>query len=537
MPAHRTVLLAVLAVALALPSAAVAANSVSQRSWGGIEFSDSDRDTESSGDTYAIGADRDTGGILSVGRAGSSQYAHRFGPDGRETQRFKLRKSVTGIVGPGDGVVFTGTSAGKVDRYSKAGKLVSEFSAGGPVTALTDGPGGLVVATADAITNYSLSGQKRVTFPIAQTKSLEIGPEGRMYVADGTTAKVYDSSGTLIRTLAGVEAPDQIGVDGSGRAYVHDSSQEGFGLKVFADDGAFLGIATSGFYDLQSQAKESVGGPILLSVSANGDVYFVPQNPDILRIPAKVVPAPRFRVDDPSRAVPQFYDTDPIAVSVGKAATFTTNVFRSLSSGLSIGLAAPAALELAAGTPRKTPVSIPAGKDFTGIDWTFSVRAPGRVPVRLTARGTGPGGEATSSSKTLPVYGIDGPNITIQGAATRRGAKYALVAILVDIGKTKIAKADRADLLQYLSDSFQVESTARIGGKPVEELGFEIGESLTGMCVPFPAKGTPKIAVTARIPATGRFKGATAKRTVTPTSRPRTALMKDCYKAIDLAGL
>jgi hypothetical protein len=358
-----------------------------------------------------------------------------------------------------------------------------------------------------------------------------------MYVADGTTAKVYDSSGTLIRTLAGLDQPDQIGVDGSGRTFVHDSSQEGFSVKVFAADGAFLGIATSGFYDLQSQAKEDVGGPILLAVAASGDVYFVPQNPDILRIPAAVVPGPRFRIDDPSRAVPQFYDTDPIAVSVGKEALFTTNVFRSLSSDVSIGLTAPSSFHLGAGITSPVPVSIPDGKELASVGWNFNVSEPGRFPVRITARGKGPDGTPTTSSKTLPVYGVDGPHITIQGAATRRGAKYALVAIVVDIGRTKIAKADRAELLEYLSDTFQVETTARIGGKPVSELGFEIGESLTGMCAPFPTRGTPKIAVTAKIGATDRFSGALAKRTVTPTSRPRTQLMKECYQAIDLAGL
>jgi len=215
----------------------------------------------------------------------------------------------------------------------------------------------------------------------------------------------------------------------------------------------------------------------------------------------------------------------------------TTNVFRALSSDLSISLAAPPELILAAGVEPASPATIPDGKDFVSVGWMFHVTKPGRVPVTFTARGKGPDGRPTAQAKKLPVYGIDGPNITIAGAATRPGAKYSLVALQVDIGRTRIAKADRADLLQYLSDTFQVETSARIAGKPVEELGFEIGESLTGMCVPFPTKGTPQIAVTARIPEDDRFDGATAKRTVRPTTRPKSRLMRECYEAIDLAGL
>ena len=533
---HLAALACIAVLSAAAPSAA-SANDVFKRSWGGIEFSDSDRDEQAAGDTYAIGVDSDTGGLLSVGRASSAQWLYRYGPDGRQTQRFRLRKSVTAVTSLGGGEVVTGTAAGRVQRYDRRGKVVADFPAGGRVRALIESPGGVLVATGTSITEYSPSGARGTVLDIPNATGLEVGPEGVIAVADGTSAKLYASDGRLLRTFAGLDRPDQAAIDGRGRVYVHDAGGGGFAVNVFAADGTPLGSTTAGFYDLQSQAKESPSSPQLLAVTAGGDVYYTAQNPDILRIPASVVPAPRFRISDESRGVPQFHDTDPIAVSVGKEARLTTNVFRSLSSGLSISLAAPPKLILAAGVEPTVPVTIPDGKDFTPVDWMFRVTKPGRVPATFTVRGTDPDGRPTALAKKLPVYGVDGPNITIEGAATRPGAKYSLVALTVDIGATKIAKADRADLLQYLSDTFEVETSARIGGKPVEELGFEIGESLTGMCVPFPTKGTPQIAVTAKIAEDDRFDGATAKRTVRPTTRPRSRLMRECYKAIDLAGL
>src|SRR5215213_6336627 len=133
MRAHRAALAAAVAAVLLVVPSPAAANDVFSRSWGGIEFSDSDRDEQAAGDTLAIAVDPDTGGLVGIGSADSGEYAYRYRPDGRQTQRFRVKKAVTAVAAA-SGAVLTGTAAGKVQRYGRDGKLVSEFAAGGRVT-------------------------------------------------------------------------------------------------------------------------------------------------------------------------------------------------------------------------------------------------------------------------------------------------------------------------------------------------------------------------------------------------------------------
>lgn len=544
LPAVATIL-----ATLLLPAAG-RANDVFPTSWGGIQFAESDRDEQAANDTHAIAADPDTGGLVAIGAAYPKVYAYRFASDGRQKARFAVDAGTAAIAVVPGGDLFAGTDKARVLHYSAAGAKLGDFSAEGPVVAMAAGADGSVyVATATAVSRYSPAGAKTGSFGSSATLGRIGGvavSAGNVYVSDLVRRRieVFDATGTLARTIGGsgptdggLAAPSAMGVDGAGNVYVHDTTGGGFDIKLFAADGTSRGPLTNGFFDLESpDAQERPNEPFLVAVTQAGDVYSTPENPDIDRIPASVVPSPRFRFDDTARGVPQFYDISPVAVSTGRRYTLTTNVFRSLSSGLQATLEPSAGLTLAAGTAASRAVDTPAGDRFTPLQWPLTVSSPGRQTARVTVAGAGPAGQPTQMVKTLPIYGLDGPSITIEGAATRRGASYALVAIQVGIGKAKIAKRDRFRLFETLGFAFDIRTTARAGGRPLRQLDFEVGEAVTGVCIPFAVRGTPQILVRAALPSSARFTAAKASKKVRPTSRPRSALLKSCYRSIDLGG-
>src|SRR5207248_301208 len=140
---------------------AARANDVFPASWGGISFSESDRDLQAAADAPGLAVDPNGTIVATLGLARGRTFAYRFDPSGHQTARFKIPNGARAIAVDPSANVFVGSGA-----------LARTF--GSPIVNPTgvgvDGAGGVYVADA--------GGQ---------------GFDVRKFAADGTYLGVVDS--------------------------------------------------------------------------------------------------------------------------------------------------------------------------------------------------------------------------------------------------------------------------------------------------------------------------------------------------------
>jgi hypothetical protein len=541
--------LAALAVLAALAPPAFAKNDIFPTSWGGFEFSDSDRDLQAAADTLGLTLAPDGQAVATIGQADGRLFAYRFDSSGRQVVRFRVASGSVAIALAGDGSAYVGARGGTVRRYGPTGALQGSFSTGGAPAALAvDSGGSLYAAGGSTVRRFSATGAQTGTFggpgDVGKAVGVAVDAGGDVLVADQARERVevFDPSGALTRTIGGPEAAAGgltaqlagAGVDGAGNVFVADAGGSGFDLKLFAPDGHFVQVVDRGFFAEESRPFE----PLLLAVAPQGDVYFTPYNPDVQKLPAALVPAPRFRIEDRSRAASD-YDLRPIAVSVGRTYRLTARVYPSLATGQQASVSLPAGLELAPGSTASVPVGVAAGSAPTDVVWPVKVTAPGRHAATVTVAGTAPSGQPTSLSKTQPIYGAVGPKVRVRGAVFLPRSRTLFVAAQLDIGRFPIAPADSFDLTDWVSNS-QIDLSARAGGRGLGAQPFSIGGPLDGECQPFTVprgkSGLRAVQVKASFAALGRLSAARVTRTVRPALRSRDPVLKACIVTSGLAG-
>src|SRR4051812_9809195 len=103
------------AVLFVAPASAVANDHI-PTAYGGISFSDSDRDSQASNDTLALDVDPAGDRVESLGLAGGKAYAYRYDASGKQLSRFKVTAAAAvGIASDRD--IYTGDRSGTVRHY------------------------------------------------------------------------------------------------------------------------------------------------------------------------------------------------------------------------------------------------------------------------------------------------------------------------------------------------------------------------------------------------------------------------------------
>ena len=537
----RTLVVAAL-LCLAMTAPAARANDVFPTSWGGISFSESDRDLQAAADAPGLAVDPNGTMVATLGLAGGRTFAYRFDPSGHQTARFKIPNGASAIAVDPSANVFVGSASGTVTRYGPAGAQLGSFSAGGPLAALAvDGAANLYVASGATVKRFSAGGAPGGSFgapgDIGKAAAVAVDAAGHVFVADSTAKRVeeFDPSGALVRTFGSpIANPTDVGVDGAGGVYVADAGGQGFDVRKFAADGTYLGVVDSGFFNADSRPFE----PVLLAVAPQGDVYFTPFNPDIAKIPAPIVPAPRFRVIDDSRGD---FDNDltPLAVSVGRTYSLTARIFPSLSHGLRASVSLAAGLQLAPGASATQSADIPAGMPTFDLRWPVVITGVGRQLATITATGTDGSGNPTSFVKRLPIYGVAGPHLKVVGALLLPHARELMVAVQMTVGSFAIPASERFELQDYFGN-LNVNVRARLGGRGLGEEPISFGGPLEGMCQPFflrrgqAVRGKVKVVTT--FAADARLAAAHAVRTIKPVVHTRNKILRACVETSGLAG-
>src|SRR5207248_131940 len=166
----RTRTLAVAALlCLAVTVPAARANDVFPTSWGGISFSESDRDLQAAADAPGLAVDPNGTMVATLGLAGGRTFAYRFDPSGPPGD---IGKAAAVAVDAAGHVFVADSTAKRVEEFDPSGALVRTFGSpiANPTDVGVDGAGGVYVADA--------GGQ---------------GFDVRKFAADGTYLGVVDS--------------------------------------------------------------------------------------------------------------------------------------------------------------------------------------------------------------------------------------------------------------------------------------------------------------------------------------------------------
>jgi hypothetical protein len=550
----RRVLLALVTLLVAAPSAAHA-NDVRLRLWGGTAFSESDRDSQGSGDALGLAVDPGGRVVAALGTVGGDTYAYRFGPDGEQVARFRVGTAARAVAVDGTGRVFTANPSGAITRWAQNGSRESTFAAGGPVAALTvDAGGDVYAAGGSSVRRFSADGAPAGVLggpaDVGAAAGVAVDRAGDVLVADPDRRRVEvlaGGSGALVRTIGGpaaadggLVAPTGVGVDTAGNVVVADPGEDqrsAFSiapppnLKRFGPGGHYQGPIDNGL-DVDFADH---GAPLLLAVAPQGDVYFS-DNPDFVLMPEAVVRAPRLIFDD-DHTLGGGEDNFLVA-SVGRRAHVPTRVFPSLSSNLRASVDLGPGVALARGTPASRPADVPAGKQKLDLDWPIAVTKPGRHVAEFTLSGRGPAGEPTKMAKPFEIYGVPGPGLDVLGAVYLPKARTVFVALQLNFGTVRI----RDDFVLFtLDDLGDLSATLRAGKRKLPEQGFSIGGPATGACLPFSVprgvSGTGKLKLKAAFSGTDSVNGARATRTIRPRlTVPRHGVLAGCLLSSDLAG-
>src|SRR5438477_11307697 len=109
----RSLALALAALAcLALTAPAAQANDIFPTSWGGISFSESDRDLQAAADAPGLAVDPNGTMVATLGLAGGRTFAYRFDPSGHQTARCNSPNGPSAIAADPNATVFVGSAPG-----------------------------------------------------------------------------------------------------------------------------------------------------------------------------------------------------------------------------------------------------------------------------------------------------------------------------------------------------------------------------------------------------------------------------------------
>lgn len=482
------------------------------------EFADSDRDVQADGDTLALAVSPDGGSVASIGMAGGKRRVYRYDSSGRQLARFRVRASAALALAPG-GFIYVGSDKGTVRRYSADGALLDTFRTGAPIRALAaDAAGNLYVAFIDSVSRYDSGGAATGTFTgLGKVAGVAVGADGTVYAADSDAQQVVvlGASGDRLRTIGdGLAGLSGVGVDGAGRVFVADGQR----LRVFAADGREIGPIDAGLFADGQRLSE----PLLLGVGMSGDVYWVPYNPDIEKLPAAAVFAPRFRLEDQNRASNEDYDQGPVPVSLGRAYRVVAKPYASAARDVSASIELPPGVRL---------VSQPGDSE-----WVVSPAPLGRHVVTVRFRGRAPDGSATELVKRFPLYAVRKPHVGIVGAVLLPRAHQIFVGAIVGLGRLHPPNAfERFELQDY----FDV-ATFDIRARSASATDYSFGGPFDGACQPLLLKrgrsGRRPIKITASFSGVGTVGAAKATRTIRPVVHTHSKLLKSCVEASGFAG-
>jgi hypothetical protein len=526
--------------ALALLSAPALANDVRRTGWGGIAFSQSDRFTQASGDALGLAVDPTGHVVAALGGGDGRVRAYRFEPDGDQTARFRVDREATAIAVTADGRIFTAGPSGSVTRWSPGGSSEATFAAAGPVAALAvDGDGSVYVASGSTVQRHSADGTPGTTFgaegEIGAAAGVAVDEAGHVFVADPQLGRVaeFAPGGSLVRTFDGLAAPSRVGVDRAGNVVVADPDGTSPDIHRFGPDGAYQGAIDAGMLTDFS----TWGEPLLLAVAPQGEVYFS-DNPEFLKLPAALVAAPRMIFDDDS--IVGGNELRALPVSVGRTATVPTRVFPSLSSGVRMRAILGGRLTLTEGTEPVRDADVPAGDRALDLEWPVEVTRAGRQTAQFTLTGTGPGGEETSLSRSLAIYGIDGPRMRISGAVFLPRARVIFLAIRLDIGDFAVSRGHAEELFELI-DFGNLSASMRAGDRRLQRPDYYFGDAVGGTCMPFLVpRSLPGLRRFRARAVYGGFQAVDAARK-TRVLRPkrrvkRGSLLHDCIETSGFAG-
>ncbi len=170
--------------------------------------------------------------------------------------------------------------------------------------------GNITTIAGTGVAGFSGDGSAAASAMLNQPTALAVGPDGNLYVADTDNHRIrkisFGSSGAMIRTvagdgeqffsgdgsaatLAGLDSPNGVAVDGAGNIYIGDTHNQrvrvvdttgvistlaGNGNKTFAGDGA-------------AATNASLAGPRGLSVDTLGNIYVADSDNNRIRLIAK----------------------------------------------------------------------------------------------------------------------------------------------------------------------------------------------------------------------------------------------------------
>ncbi|MEA2450278.1 MAG: hypothetical protein QOG63_2210 [Thermoleophilaceae bacterium] len=539
----------VLSAAAALASSALA-NETYRTDWGGIGFAMSDRNIQASGSALGLTVDPTGQVVAALGEAYPGVFAYRFTPGGAQTARFKVDRGARAIaVGP-TGRIFTAGKKGTVTRWSPGGAREAGFAASGPVAALAvDRDGNVYAASGNGVQRYSADGVPGTGYgfstQVGTAAGVTVAANGHVLIADPQMQRVeeFDASGAFVRAIGGPDAgdgglvaPTLVGVDRAGHVVVGDPGGESImpppNIRRYRADGHYEGPVDGGM----SIDFDTYGEPFLMAADPQGSVYFA-DNPDFVKIPAALVPAPRMLFDDDQVIGGGQYTALP--VSIGRRIQVPTRIFPSLATGVEERAIVGRGLTLAGGTPDVRPGDVPAGDQKLDLTWPIEPTIPGRHVVQFNLTGTDPDGDPTSVSRLIAIYAIDGPHMRIPGALWLPKARTIFLAVKLDLGGLKIAPGEE-DVLEQISYG-NLSTSLRAGGHKLQDGNYELGEAASGACIPFSVpkgiRGRRRFKARAAFGGVPNLDRAHLTRTIKPRVHvKRKGLLADCLLTSGLAG-
>ena len=531
------------ACAALLPGASAAArNFVTPRPWGGFEFDMSDRDLQSAGSARGLAVDPTGRSVVAIGQPtdATRTYAYRFDPAGRQRARFRIDDGAVAV--DARRIVYVASPRGTVTGYGPDGKRRQRFPvAGRPASIAVDRAGHVFVASTAGVRRYSRTGGAGRVFGRAgllrAPRGIAVDDRGDVYVADAGAGQVVDfsASGRVRRRLRAPHPwslirPTGVGVDRAGHVVVAEGAlypnnpqylRNGTHLMRFDRDGRFEAPIDAGF-----DATLLGFAPILLAVAPQGDVYFA-DNPDLEKLPAGDVAAPRFQIEDAPRQNDR-RELAAVAVGAGTAYAVRVRVFRSLSRSLRVHVATGPGAVLVSG-PADERVRSPLGRQPTERTWLVRPNVLGRHEIVVTASGVGPDGNRTELSKRLPLYATGTATVRILGAGYVAAKRKVVVGARLDFG-FPVPEDEATDFDQATNSGVLI--AARRSGMTLDSGGYFI-TTRTASCQSFPVAGgqlSDPVDVHASYDGYQGSRPATATATVRPTAPASDPSVAECVR-------